>query len=213
VPDTTIVALFAGQAACVPNATAVIVDDTTVTYRELGDRVEAMARGLCDSGVRPGDLVAVTPHHPAYVIYTSCSTGRPKGVLVSHAAVAAYLAWRTDVNRRPAERRTYGLLERDMNLQEIMISATIAKQFPAEIAALGRFFAVCLLDRGKVTPRPSRPDILLDAVIPYLSAYRGRLPGTCGERAGTACGIRSRMGAHHAANGFSQGRPSNGEFG
>jgi hypothetical protein len=94
VPDTTIVALFAGQAARVPNATAVIVDDTTVTYRELGDRVEAMT-GCC------------------------------------------------------------------VNLQEIMISATIAKQFAAEIAALGRFFAVCLIDRAKVTPRPSRPYILL----------------------------------------------------
>ena len=37
--------------------------------------------------------VTVRRENLAYVIYTSGSTGRPKGVMVSHGALAAYLAW------------------------------------------------------------------------------------------------------------------------
>ncbi|MFD4263802.1 amino acid adenylation domain-containing protein, partial [Streptomyces sp. NPDC058534] len=35
----------------------------------------------------------VGPGNAAYVIYTSGSTGRPKGVVVSHGALASYVAW------------------------------------------------------------------------------------------------------------------------
>jgi amino acid adenylation domain-containing protein len=37
--------------------------------------------------------VTIRPQHPAYVIYTSGSTGTPKAVVISHAALACYLAW------------------------------------------------------------------------------------------------------------------------
>ncbi|MDT0541361.1 non-ribosomal peptide synthetase [Streptomyces lonegramiae] len=37
--------------------------------------------------------VRTHPGHPVYVIYTSGSTGRPKGVVVTHGALADYLAW------------------------------------------------------------------------------------------------------------------------
>ncbi|MFD8380830.1 amino acid adenylation domain-containing protein [Streptomyces sp. NPDC059679] len=44
---------------------------------------------------RPATDPAVRTHpgHPVYVIYTSGSTGRPKGVVVTHGALADYLAW------------------------------------------------------------------------------------------------------------------------
>jgi amino acid adenylation domain-containing protein len=43
VPDTTLVALFAAQAARVPAATAVIFEDAALTYRELDEQVQATA--------------------------------------------------------------------------------------------------------------------------------------------------------------------------
>ncbi|MER7843975.1 non-ribosomal peptide synthase/polyketide synthase [Kitasatospora sp. NPDC096077] len=39
---------------------------------------------------------ALTPAHPAYVVYTSGSTGTPKGVLVTHAGLAAFAAAAAD---------------------------------------------------------------------------------------------------------------------
>jgi len=99
VPDTTLAALFAQQAARVPNATAVIFDDTTLTYRELDERVEAMARGLCDGGVRPGDLVAVTlPRGFDLVV----------ALLAVHRAGAAYLPLDLD---HPRERLDFMLAD------------------------------------------------------------------------------------------------------
>ncbi|MFE1251023.1 amino acid adenylation domain-containing protein [Streptomyces sp. NPDC058766] len=37
--------------------------------------------------------VALAPHHPAYVVYTSGSTGVPKGVMVTHGGLANLLAF------------------------------------------------------------------------------------------------------------------------
>jgi amino acid adenylation domain-containing protein len=38
----------------------------------------------------------LTPHDPAYIVYTSGSSGRPKGVTVSHANLAHLTAWYKD---------------------------------------------------------------------------------------------------------------------
>ncbi|WP_411093692.1 amino acid adenylation domain-containing protein, partial [Streptomyces sp. 049-1] len=51
---------------------------------------------VVDEAVAAGELmepVRVGSGHAAYVIYTSGSTGRPKGVVVSHGALAGYVAW------------------------------------------------------------------------------------------------------------------------
>ncbi|MGW8871157.1 amino acid adenylation domain-containing protein, partial [Streptomyces sp. NPDC055768] len=64
----------AGLAGGLPEGLAVLVD-------------EAVADG------EPVGPVRVESEHAAYVIYTSGSTGRPKGVVVSHGALASYVAW------------------------------------------------------------------------------------------------------------------------
>ncbi|MFH9425588.1 amino acid adenylation domain-containing protein [Streptomyces sp. NPDC017529] len=51
--------LFARQAAASPDATAVVSEDTTVTYGELASRVARLARYLIGAGVGPERRVAV----------------------------------------------------------------------------------------------------------------------------------------------------------
>ncbi|MFI7352286.1 amino acid adenylation domain-containing protein, partial [Streptomyces sp. NPDC049936] len=63
-----------GLVGRLPEGLGVVVDEAVAA----GERVEP---------------VRVESGHAAYVIYTSGSTGRPKGVVVSHGALAAYVAW------------------------------------------------------------------------------------------------------------------------
>ncbi len=42
-----------------PDAVAVIQDETTLTYRQLDERVNRMANLLATLGLRPGDRVAL----------------------------------------------------------------------------------------------------------------------------------------------------------
>ncbi|MGI5182532.1 amino acid adenylation domain-containing protein [Dactylosporangium sp. CA-152071] len=59
VPDTTVVGMFEAQAARTPQAVAVIRGDTEVTYAELDDRANRLARLLIGRGVGPESIVAV----------------------------------------------------------------------------------------------------------------------------------------------------------
>ncbi|HEY8488267.1 MAG TPA: long-chain fatty acid--CoA ligase [Thermaerobacter sp.] len=55
----TVGALLARAALLHPNKTALIDGDRRLSYRELNGRVNALARGLVDLGVRKGDRVAI----------------------------------------------------------------------------------------------------------------------------------------------------------
>lgn len=59
------------------------IDVTTTSLRMSADAVE----------------VSIDPAQLAYIIYTSGSTGRPKGAMLSHGALAHYLAWAIDAYR------------------------------------------------------------------------------------------------------------------
>ncbi|MEN0135621.1 MAG: amino acid adenylation domain-containing protein, partial [Rhodococcus sp. (in: high G+C Gram-positive bacteria)] len=52
--------LFDAGVRANPDGTALILDDSTVDYRELDERSTALARLLLDRGVGPGDFVAVS---------------------------------------------------------------------------------------------------------------------------------------------------------
>ncbi|GAA3667201.1 hypothetical protein GCM10022267_62070 [Lentzea roselyniae] len=59
VPDTTLVELFSQQAARTPDATAVVFEDSSLTYAELDARADELAGQLAARGVRPGSIVGV----------------------------------------------------------------------------------------------------------------------------------------------------------
>ncbi|MFI9824523.1 amino acid adenylation domain-containing protein, partial [Streptomyces sp. NPDC052013] len=59
VPYATTPELFARQAARTPDATALVHEDTTLTYRELDERAGRLARLLSERGAARGRLVAV----------------------------------------------------------------------------------------------------------------------------------------------------------
>ncbi|WP_308404058.1 non-ribosomal peptide synthetase [Streptomyces rhizosphaericus] len=59
VPGAALPQLFEAQAARTPHATALACDDEALTYAELNDRANRLARLLCAQGAAPGRRVAV----------------------------------------------------------------------------------------------------------------------------------------------------------
>ncbi|MFJ8230002.1 amino acid adenylation domain-containing protein [Streptomyces sp. NPDC094448] len=59
VPTDILPRLFEAQAARTPDETAVVFQDTPVTYRELNARVNRLARLFTEHGIGPEDIVAV----------------------------------------------------------------------------------------------------------------------------------------------------------
>ncbi|MEV6280757.1 non-ribosomal peptide synthase/polyketide synthase [Nocardia sp. NPDC051832] len=58
-PGRTLVGMFEAQVARSPEAVALLAADTAVTYRELADRADLLARELISRGVGPDSVVAV----------------------------------------------------------------------------------------------------------------------------------------------------------
>ncbi|WP_431900907.1 amino acid adenylation domain-containing protein [Amycolatopsis thermoflava] len=59
VPETTLPGLFAEQVARTPDATAVVFEDTALTYAELDARATTLAKKLAGAGVGPEHIVGV----------------------------------------------------------------------------------------------------------------------------------------------------------
>jgi enterobactin synthetase component F len=59
VPEATLPELFESQAARTPDAVAVMHADESLTYRELNERADRLARRLIGSGVGPEDRVGI----------------------------------------------------------------------------------------------------------------------------------------------------------
>ncbi|WP_439678571.1 amino acid adenylation domain-containing protein [Embleya sp. MST-111070] len=82
VPATTIPELFRARVASTPDATAVVFEDTAVTYAELDRRVDALTRRLRARGVAPESVVAVVLPRSIEMIVA---------LLAVHRAGGAYL--------------------------------------------------------------------------------------------------------------------------
>ncbi|HTI23473.1 MAG TPA: amino acid adenylation domain-containing protein, partial [Kutzneria sp.] len=70
VPDSTLPAMFADQVTRTPDALAVAFEDVELTYRQLDDRAERLARRLTGLGVGPESVVAVVLPRSADLVVT-----------------------------------------------------------------------------------------------------------------------------------------------
>ncbi|MYZ10764.1 AMP-binding protein, partial [Streptomyces sp. SID2999] len=101
VPDDTLPELFQAQAAHTPEATAVVFEGTALTYAELDQRVDRLARTLAAHGAGAETTVAVALPRSFALIVT---------LLAVHRAGAAYLPLDTG---NPADRLAHMLTDAD----------------------------------------------------------------------------------------------------
>ncbi|MFF2363716.1 amino acid adenylation domain-containing protein [Streptomyces sp. NPDC058122] len=112
-PDVTVAGLVEAQAARTPDETAVVAEDTSLTYREMNARADRLARELAARGVGPESLVAVSlprsadlvvallavlkaggaylpvdPKYPSHRLQGILDEARPRLVLTDSATVA-----------------------------------------------------------------------------------------------------------------------------
>ncbi|MFC9789364.1 amino acid adenylation domain-containing protein [Rhodococcus sp. NPDC127528] len=90
-PSRTVPDLFSAQAAATPDAEALVAGETRLTYRQLGLRVNQLARHLSERGLRPEEVVAVGLPRSAEMVV---------GLLAVMTAGGAFVpldpAWPTD---------------------------------------------------------------------------------------------------------------------
>ncbi|MEU9191422.1 amino acid adenylation domain-containing protein, partial [Streptomyces sp. NPDC048484] len=99
VPAATLPELFQAQAARTPDATALIFAGVEMTYAELNERANRLARLLIDRGVGPESLVAVMMHRSVDLVVALLAVVKAGG---------AYVPIDPDY---PAERITYLLTD------------------------------------------------------------------------------------------------------
>ncbi|MEU2496292.1 amino acid adenylation domain-containing protein [Streptomyces sp. NPDC007883] len=166
VPDTTLAAAFADQAARTPGATAVVFEGERLDYAELEARAASLAARLRRRGVGAGDFVAVAVPRSSELVVALL------GVLKSGAA---YLPLDPDY---PADRVAHMLS--DSAASTVVAVAATASGLPGRAGA-----TVLLLDAPEedgdgpgpvpVEGRAARPDD--PAYLIYTSGSTGRPKG------------------------------------
>nr|WP_239149042.1 non-ribosomal peptide synthase/polyketide synthase [Streptomyces sp. SID12501] len=160
IPGTTLAAAFEDQVARSPQATAVVYEGETLTYRELDSRASELAGRLTARGAGPGTVVAVAVPRSAELMVALL------GVLKSGAA---YLPVDVDY---PADRVAHMLT--DSGAETVVTTSATAPQLPTEHALL-------LLDTPDgedsepVAAHPAHPDD--PAYLIYTSGSTGRPKG------------------------------------
>lgn len=159
-----------------PARLAMVLDDArphlVVTSEELAHRFPpqwpiwtAGTRGElapmpCDARQRTQQCLA-TSCSAAYVIYTSGSTGRPNGVVVSHAALAHFLAGAGQTYQMVPDDRMlqFAPLHFDASVEELflplMAGATVVMRNEAMLASPARFLAACAHKQVSVLDLPT----------------------------------------------------------
>jgi amino acid adenylation domain-containing protein len=163
--ESTVPGLFAAQVVRWPEAPALAVGDTTVSYGELDHDTDRLARALAGRGVGPDTLVAVALPRGASLI---------RALLGVLKAGGAYLP--LDLGAPPA--RTAAVL-----------AAAGARLVLADAATVGRLpgdASIRVLDVDELTRRPAPPGPALTRIHPLHLAYVGYTSGSTGVPKGIA---------------------------
>ncbi|WP_410586755.1 amino acid adenylation domain-containing protein [Amycolatopsis sp. lyj-23] len=170
-PARSIPELVADHVSAAPDAPAVTCGDTTLTYRQLDDRAEAVAATLRQRGVRPGAVVGVLRHR---------GTELAAALLGVLKAGAAYLA--LDPEDPPGRRLE---LLADAHVKHVLVEDVSAAGLPDDVT-------VVEVSADAVTepaaPRPLPPDSL--AYVSYTSGSTGRAKGVAVTHRGVARLVR-----------------------
>ncbi|MFD5495941.1 amino acid adenylation domain-containing protein, partial [Streptomyces sp. NPDC127091] len=167
VPATTLNGLLAEQTARTPDASALVFEDTTLTYAELDARANRLARRLVAEGVGPEGTVAVAvPRSPELVV----------ALLAVLKAGAAYLPVDPDY---PADRIGYLLTEAKPALLLTVAAAALPEDLDLPVPRLALDDPALLtgLESLDASPLPdtARPDN--PAYVIYTSGSTGRPKG------------------------------------
>src|SRR5580704_1015885 len=165
VPKATLPELFEEQVEKSPDATAVVFEDSCLSYRELNERANQLAHMLIDRGVGPEDVVALAmPRSIAMIV----------GLLGILKAGAAYLPLDLEY---PLERLRFMLEDSDARAvitQENLVSRL--SQVAAEILCLD-LHSVSISKQGKHNPGANIETERL-AYLMYTSGSTGMPKGT-----------------------------------
>ncbi|HXL94453.1 MAG TPA: amino acid adenylation domain-containing protein, partial [Streptosporangiaceae bacterium] len=178
-PEQTLTELFERQAARTPDAPALICGAVTLSYRELNQRANRLARHLISLGARPEELAAIAmPRSPDMIT----------AVLAVLKSGAAYLPVDPAY---PADRIAYMLtdahpvtvLTTQMTGQNLPDAVPqVALDDPATVVRLTALDSSNLTDEERVIPTgPSSP-----AYVIYTSGSTGRPKGVVIEHARAA---------------------------
>jgi amino acid adenylation domain-containing protein/non-ribosomal peptide synthase protein (TIGR01720 family) len=162
--EQTIHRLFERQAAATPDATAVVFGEQRLSYRELDERANKLARHLQRLGVGPESLVGVCVERGAEMVV---------GLLGVLKAGGAYVPLDTSY---PPERLAF-MLE-DARVDVLLTQADLLERLPAHKAE-----AVCL-DRDWKKIERERADMPDDGASPDNAAYVIYTSGSTGRPKG-----------------------------
>ena len=178
VPDTTLPALFEAQVRRSPDATALVFEESTLSYAQLNTQANRLAHFLIGEGIGPEDLVALALPRSAEMVI---------GLLAILKAGAAYMPLDPDY---PAERLLFML--QDARPKCLLTNTTIAAELPQTVPQL-RLDQPELIATLESTPQTDPIDSeRLRPLLPRSLAYLIYTSGSTGKPKGV-------MGTHSIA--------------
>ncbi|MFB4313829.1 amino acid adenylation domain-containing protein [Actinomadura sp. 21ATH] len=218
-----VTAAFERQAGRTPDAAAVIAGERRLTFRELDERADALARALRDLGAAPGSVVAVLltrddPDLPAALLgawkagcaYLALDTAHPARRIALTLADAAVSAVLTAPEHRPlldpahapgpGESRAHALDEGRAPVQGASgAPGPDMSGAPGPDAGRVPVLDVSRVPAGGAGRVPRRDDLDAPAYVAYTSGSTGRPKGVLVSHRGLACYLDWAVAAYAGA--------------